>query len=177
MRLGVVGGGSWGTALAAHLARCGHEARLVVRDAAFARDLESRRENARYLPGIPLPEGLADSNHFVFLGHGWTVGLANEAALKFREAAQAWTESYPAMEYRHGPISVAGPGRLVWSLGGVADSVLRDVAATGATVVSSDLDPMAELVVAQRAAILLAASKGLDPDHPRHLTRSVVLPE
>jgi len=65
----------------------------------------------------------------------------------------------------------------VWSLGGVEEPLLHDVAATGAAVVSSDLDPMAELVVAQRAAIALAASKGLDPDHPRHLTRSVVLPE
>ena len=124
-----------------------------------------------------LPEGLAAFEHFVFLGRGWTVGLANEAALKFREAAQAWTESYPAMEYRHGPISVAGPKSIVWSLGGVGQDVLRDVEATGATVVSSDLDPMAELVVAQRAAIALAASRGLDPDRPRHLTRSVVLPE
>ncbi len=43
----------------------------------------------------------------VFLGAGWTVGLASEAALKLREAAGAWTESYPAMEYRHGPISAA----------------------------------------------------------------------
>ena len=44
---------------------------------------------------------------FVFLGLGWTVGLANEAALKIREAARAWAEAYPAMEYRHGPIAVA----------------------------------------------------------------------
>ena len=36
-----------------------------------------------------------------------TVGLANEAALKMREAALAWAESYPVFDYRHGPISVA----------------------------------------------------------------------
>jgi len=125
----------------------------------------------------PLPAGIEAFGHFVFLGRGWTVGLANEAALKFREAAGAWSESYPAMEYRHGPISVAGPGTLVWSLGGVEDDLLRDAAATGATVVASELDPMAELVVAQRAAVALAGSKGLDPDRPRHLTRSVVLPD
>ena len=45
------------------------------------------------------------------------VGLAHEAALKLRESAQAHTECYPAMEYRHGPISVAGPPSLVWILG------------------------------------------------------------
>jgi glucosamine 6-phosphate synthetase-like amidotransferase/phosphosugar isomerase protein len=34
---------------------------------------------------------------------------------------------------------------------------------------------MAELVKIQRTAVLLAEAKGLDPDRPRHLTRSVVL--
>src|SRR5262249_39266747 len=65
----------------------------------------------------PLPVDPSERDHFVFLGHGWTVGLAHEAALKLREAAQARSESYPAMEYRHGPVSLAGPGSLVWILG------------------------------------------------------------
>ena len=57
-----------------------------------------------------LPAEPTEFKQFVFLGQGWTVGLADEAALKLREAASAWTEAYPAMEYRHGPISAAGPG-------------------------------------------------------------------
>ena len=75
----------------------------------------------------------------MFLGRGWTVGLANEAALKMREASGAWAESYPAMEYRHGPISVAGIRSAVWPLGDVEPDLLRDVAATGATVVDHGL--------------------------------------
>jgi len=150
---------------------------LALLRASLGEDVDRIARDGEEALGRPLPAGLERFGHFVFLGRGWTVGLANEAALKFREAAQAWTESYPAMEYRHGPISVAGPASLVWSLGAVGDDLLRDVAATGATIVSSDLDPMAELVVAQRAAIALAAAKGLDPDRPRHLTRSVVLSE
>lgn len=59
----------------------------------------------------------ADREQFVFLGGGWTVGLAAEAALRFREASLAWTEAYYAMEYRHGPIRVAGEHTLVWLLG------------------------------------------------------------
>ena len=125
--------------------------------------------------GSELPADPGAFDHFVFLGRGWTVGLANEAALKMREAAGSWAESYPAMEYRHGPISVAGTHSLVWGLGEVEDDVLRDVERTGATVVRGDLDPMAELVKVQRMAVALAEMKGLDPDHPRHLTRSVVL--
>jgi fructoselysine-6-P-deglycase FrlB-like protein len=112
----------------------------------------------------------------VFLGQGWTVGLAHEAALKLREAASAWTEAYPAMEYRHGPISVAGPGTLVWAIGPVDANVLADAAGTGATIVGEGLDPMAELVLIQRMAVDLAEARGLDPDRPKHLTRSVVLP-
>jgi fructoselysine-6-P-deglycase FrlB-like protein len=124
----------------------------------------------------PLPVDPAAFDHVVFLGHGWSVGLAHEAALKLREAAQVHTESYPAMEYRHGPVSLAGPGSLVWILGTPDPAVVHDVAATGATVVRASLDPLAELVRIQRLALALAASRGLDPDRPRNLTRSVVLP-
>jgi fructoselysine-6-P-deglycase FrlB-like protein len=125
----------------------------------------------RALPVDPL-----DFRQFVFLGQGWTVGLANEAALKLREAASAWTEAYPAMEYRHGPISVAGPGTLVWAIGPVDPGVLADAADTGATIIGQGSDPMAELVLIQRMAVELAEACGLDPDRPKHLTRSVVLP-
>jgi fructoselysine-6-P-deglycase FrlB-like protein len=123
-----------------------------------------------------LPATASEFTQFVFLGQGWTVGLANEAALKLREAASAWTEAYPAMEYRHGPISAAGRGTLVWAIGAVDPGVLADAAATGATIVNEGSDPMAELVLIQRMAVELAEGRGLDPDHPKHLTRSVVLP-
>jgi len=115
-------------------------------------------------------------DHVVFLGHGWTVGIAEEAALKLREATRTYSEAYPAMEYRHGPISLAGERSLVWILGSPDPTVAEDAAATGATVRVASLDPMAELVLVHRAAIALAEAKGLDPDHPRHLPRSVVLP-
>ncbi|HEY7666729.1 MAG TPA: sugar isomerase [Actinomycetota bacterium] len=124
----------------------------------------------------PLPVEPTAFDHFVFLGHGWTVGLAHEAALKLREAAQVHSESYPAMEYRHGPISLAGPTSLVWVLGTPDPAVADDAVAVGATVVTAALDPLAELVRIQRAAVALAAARGLDPDRPRNLTRSVVLP-
>ena len=123
-----------------------------------------------------LPATASEFTQFVFLGQGWTVGLANEAALKLREAASAWTEAYPAMEYRHGPISAADRGTLVWAIGTVDPGVLADAAATGATIVGEGSDPMAELVLIQRMAVELAEARGLDPDHPKHLTRSVVLP-
>ncbi len=52
----VFGAGAFGTALAISLAREGLEVSLVARDEAHAREMRERRENARRLPGVPLPE-------------------------------------------------------------------------------------------------------------------------
>jgi fructoselysine-6-P-deglycase FrlB-like protein len=81
------------------------------------------------------------------------------------------------MEYRHGPIAIAGPDRAVWAFGDVPSGLARQVEATGATFVHNGvLDPLADLVIAQRFAVAVAATRGIDPDLPRHLTRSVILP-
>lgn len=133
-------------------------------------------QDAERALAVPLADEWVSAGQITFLGRGWTNGLADEAALKAREAARLWTESYPAMEYRHGPISIAQPGRLTWMFGQAPDGLAEDVAATGATYVTSDLDPMAHLVVAQRLAVAHARANGMDPDRPRSLTRSVVLP-
>ncbi|CAM3430203.1 SIS domain-containing protein [Kibdelosporangium persicum] len=125
--------------------------------------------------GLPLPDDLDGFRQFTFLGSGWTLGLAHEAALKVREAAQAWSESYSGMEYRHGPIAVADIASLVWVFGDAPHGLLDEVRATGAHVEVSLLDPLAELVRAQRMAVGLADRRGLDVDAPRHLTRSVIL--
>ena len=83
---------------------------LALLRAHLGEDLDRAISDAGAALADPLPVEPSRFDHFVFLGHRWTVGLAHEAALKMREAAQAHTESYPAMEYRHGPVSVAGPG-------------------------------------------------------------------
>ncbi|MEU8674840.1 sugar isomerase [Streptomyces sp. NPDC048560] len=123
----------------------------------------------------PLPEGLLECTQFTFLGRGWTVGLANEAALKMKEASLSWTESYPAMEYRHGPISISTTGTATWMFGPAPEGLERQVLDTGARWIDSGLDPLADLVRVQRLAVARALAAGLDPDLPRHLTRSVVL--
>ena len=123
----------------------------------------------------PLSPRALDSAQFTFLGSGMSVGIANEAALKLREASQSWTESYPAMEFRHGPISVVGGSSTVWVFGPPPARLLEDLQVTGAHVENSDLDPMADLIRAQRLAVALAEAKGLNPDEPRHLSRSVLL--
>ncbi|WP_128378114.1 SIS domain-containing protein [Streptomyces cavernae] len=131
--------------------------------------------DARTALRTPLPDALVDCTQFTFLGRGWSVGLANEAGLKLREAALAWSEAYPAMEYRHGPISVTTSGTATWMLGEAPDGLAQQVRGTGALWVPGGLDPLAELVRVHRLAVAVAGRRGLDPDRPRHLTRSVVL--
>lgn len=116
-----------------------------------------------------------DAEQLVFLGQGWCLALAHAGALVVRETAQARTEAHPAMEYRHGPIATAGPGTVVWFIGAAPDGLADEIEATGATVVLSALDPLAELVRVQRVALSLAERRGLDPDRPPNLSRAVVL--
>jgi fructoselysine-6-P-deglycase FrlB-like protein len=137
-------------------------------------DVEPLIADAERALEVPVDD-LLSADQCTFVGLGWAVGLTFEAALKTREAAQYWSESYPAMDYRHGPIAIAQPGRLVWSFGDSPVGLADEVAETGARFVAHDLDPLAGLIVAQRFAVGLAKARGLDPDHPRSLTRSVIL--
>ncbi|GGV46454.1 SIS domain-containing protein [Streptomyces griseoflavus] len=148
---------------------------------AGVRTLDAAVRDAEQALTRPLDAAVRDAEQVTFLGSGWTCGLALEAALKMREAAGAWTEAYPAMEYRHGPISIAGPGRITWAFGELPDGLADDIARVGGTLVAgstatpSGLDPLADLVRAQRLAVACAEARGYDPDRPRNLTRSVVL--
>ncbi|WP_328835667.1 sugar isomerase [Streptomyces europaeiscabiei] len=151
---------------------------LVLLRALLGEDLGHLAAQAASALVEPLPEELLDAEQFTFLGRGWAYGIAQEAALKMREAAGAWTEAYPVMEYRHGPISITGPGRVAWWFGdptAVPDGLPEEIARTGGQLVALGRDPVADLVVVQRLAVALGGARGLDPDNPRHLTRSVIL--
>src|SRR5690606_34216409 len=98
----VLGAGSWGTALAALIARHGHPTVLWGRDASVARAIETRHENPRYLPGIPLPETLRATTDLaaavtgaslvlvVVPSHAFTETLHALAPLRPRGAGVAW---------------------------------------------------------------------------------------
>ncbi|MCC2278709.1 SIS domain-containing protein [Streptomyces sp. ET3-23] len=138
-------------------------------------DVTAAAADAEAALRAPLPAAAVEAEQWTFLGAGWTYGLAQEAALKMREAAGAWTEAYPAMEYRHGPIAVARPGRVVWAFGPMPEGLAEDVAGTGALLITGAGDPMADLVRVHRLAVAVAERRGLSPDAPRGLTRSVIL--
>jgi len=148
---------------------------IVLLRAHLGEDLRALPDAAACELARPLPPGLAGHSEFTFLGLGWAAAVADEAALKLREASRTWAESYPAMEYRHGPISVSDSGTVVWALGEVPSSLLADARRTGAMVIAPDADPLLGLTGAQRLAAELAGRKHIDPDQPRALSRSVIL--
>lgn len=126
------------------------------------------------------PDLLARFERVVFLGRGWRYGLALVAALNLQETAQAVPEGHQTLDFRHGPIAAVDAGTLVWCFDAPDDAasmaVLEDVRRTGATVRCSGDDPLVCMVQAQLSAVRLAASRGIDPDAPRHLSRAIVLP-
>ncbi|MGO4221651.1 NAD(P)H-dependent glycerol-3-phosphate dehydrogenase [Lysobacter sp. TAF61] len=98
----VLGAGSWGTALAALIARHGHPTVLWGRDAEGIAAIDGRHENPRYLPGIALPESLrattdladslqgADLVLVVVPSHAFAQTLRNLAPYRPAHAGVAW---------------------------------------------------------------------------------------
>jgi glucosamine--fructose-6-phosphate aminotransferase (isomerizing) len=141
---------------------------------------------------------------YVFLGQGPFHGIAREASLKVTEMSCSYSQVYHTLEFRHGPKAIVGPetclvfflsesGNQVETevlsemkeLGGVTIAICNH--ATEAVRRSSDfvfelglaapeLATLAPLVVpAQLLGFYTGIKKGLNPDHPRNLTRVVLL--
>ena len=121
----------------------------------------------------PLPP--TGIRQLVVLGHGWGTAVAQEAALKVRESAGAWAESYAVGEYRHGPIATSGPGTLVWGLDRLPADIIEAVWGTGGAAEHGCGEPLVELVRLHRYAVELATENGRDADKPWFLSRSVIL--
>lgn len=148
---------------------------LALLRAHYGEDLGSCITQGQAMLELQIPEPILTAEQITFLGTGWSIGIAHEAALKTRESSQFWAEAYPAMDYRHGPISIAQPGRVVWFFGEPPAQLVEDVESRGAFVEVRNVDPMAHLVLAQRAALKISEARGLDPDNPRGLARSIIL--
>lgn len=70
MRVAIVGGGAWGTALAHLLARGGHDAVLWAREPDVVRDINQQRANPRFLPEVQLHERLVATGDIGAALHG-----------------------------------------------------------------------------------------------------------
>ena len=146
------------------------------------------------------------SRLFIFLGRGISSATAMEGRLKLLELTYVPSLAYPAGESKHGPISVVEDGVPVVFLcprGETRKSIvgsIMEMKARGARIISvceegdaeiislSDdviemprnipeaLSPIPYIVPLQLFAYHVAVQKGLDPDKPRNLAKSVTVP-
>jgi len=81
----VLGAGSWGTALALQMARCGTQIKLWGRDSALMEQMKADRENKRYLPGASFPQSLQVEPDWDAALDGATTVLVSVPSHSFRE--------------------------------------------------------------------------------------------
>ena len=137
-------------------------------------------------------EPLAAAEHLFVVGRGLNFGIAQEAALKFKETCGLHAEAFSAAEVRHGPLTLVGRNFPVLvflpnddARSGVEESVLafRSQGATVLTVGGSGeealpmidchplLLPIAQAQAFYRMLDAVAARRGRDPDAPPHLAK------
>ena len=135
---------------------------------------------------------LKDSEHIFVVGRGLSFPIALEAALKIKEVSYIHAEAYAAGELKHGPIALIEKGTpclvfgdcvnsayemkarggLIIGIGPKPDKVF-DVYLSVADLAEATAIPM--VVIAQLLAYDLAVARGLNPDKPRNLAKSVTV--
>jgi glucosamine--fructose-6-phosphate aminotransferase (isomerizing) len=137
---------------------------------------------------------LKPANNLFVLGRGYGLGIAQEAALKFKETCGLHAEAFSAAEVKHGPMALVGRGFPVLMLsqndesrGGI-EKLASDFVARGAAVLlaggkASDatalptiashavIEPLLMVQSFYRMIAALAPARGLDPDRPPHLNK------
>ncbi|MGK6356280.1 SIS domain-containing protein [Sphingomonas sp. DT-207] len=142
----------------------------------------------------PLVDRLAEARGLYVIGRGLGFGIAQEAALKFKETCGLHAEAFSAAEVRHGPMALVGPGfpLLVFRQGDATadgvDELVADVVARGGEVLVSGgavpgatwlphpsahpaIEPMLQIQAFYRAANTLSLRRGFDPDRPPQLAK------
>ena len=128
-RIAVIGAGSWGTALANHLAECGHMVALWARDENLARRLQSERQNEPYLPGVRLQPQVTPTNDLKAAIGESTVFVS---ALPSHAVRTVWRLMAPSLP-RAGTLVSATKGIEAGSLMTMSQ-VLRDLLPAGSSL-------------------------------------------
>lgn len=182
---------SYIASLAAFVALVAEWARDDALGAALAR-LPEQLEAARALDWSDAVEALRDATNLFVIGRGYSFGIAQEAALKFKETCGLHAEAFSAAEVRHGPMAIVGQGFpvLAFATSDTAGDSVREAAAEfaerGARICLADAKGMGALpALASHPAIepllmvqsfyhmanALSLARGHDPDRPLYLKK------
>ncbi len=158
-------------------------------------ELPEQLERAWQLDWQPASNALLDASNLYVIGRGVGLGVAQEAALKFKETTGLHAEAFSATEVRHGPMAIVEKGFpvLIFSQDDETragmEALVTEFAGRGAIVLlagkpSAGAISLASLesVAAATAPIVfiqsfykmvnaLAVARGFDPDHPPHLRK------
>ena len=93
--LAAFGAGSWGTAVAIQIARCGHPVKMWGRDSKQMQQMVESRSNERYLPGITFPELLEPKVDFAETCEGCTDFMVSVPSHAFRETLEQLKPHFP----------------------------------------------------------------------------------
>jgi glutamine---fructose-6-phosphate transaminase (isomerizing) len=146
-----------------------------------------------------------DKNHALFLGRGVNFPIALEGALKLKEVSYIHAEGYPAAEMKHGPIAlidkkmpvvvlatkdiytyrkvlgniqeVKARGGIVIAIATEGDEEIKKIADYVLYIPKTlyILSSILSVVPLQLLAYYAATDRGLDPDKPRNLSKSVTV--
>lgn len=153
--------------------------------------LPAQLEQAFALDWSPAIAAYQGATNLFVLGRGYGLGIAQEAALKFKETSGLHAECFSAAEVRHGPMAIVGDAFHVLALGGSdrAAVSVREAAdefrGRGATVLLADpdsgnlpaiaahaaIEPILMIQSFYRMASALALARGHNPDSPPHLNK------
>lgn len=158
-------------------------------------DLPSKLEKAVKIDWPEIRDALGTRNSIYCLGRGPAYAISNEAALKFKETCQIHAESYSSAEVLHGPVSIVDGGFPVIALASKDEAeaalaqVADEIAAKGASVFAASTevsqanalpvirtghsltDPITLIASFYAMVEQTAASRGINPDAPRHLKK------
>ena len=84
--IGVIGAGSWGTALAITLSNQGHQVKMCDVNMDHVKEMQAYRENVRYLPGIKFCDNLQIVESTEEALAGADIALFSAPAQHFRSA-------------------------------------------------------------------------------------------
>ncbi|WND04075.1 SIS domain-containing protein [Temperatibacter marinus] len=158
-------------------------------------DLPDQLSASAALDWAGAEKALQKASNFFVIGRGTSLGIAQEAALKFKETSGLHAEAYSAAEVKHGPMAIVNEGFPILAFTQddetreSVDNVIEDFLSRGATVMvaGKEYEGAINLPIVQGAhkavspllkiqsfylmVNSLAVSRGYNPDEPPHLKK------
>lgn len=125
---------------------------------------------------IKLAKRLVKRDKLLIIGRGENLILAKEAAIKLKEACYIQSEAIGGGELKHGTLALVEKGVLVLAIGNKLENDIAEIKARGGEILEiNNSGIISNLWSIQLLAYYLAKYRGINPDRPRNLAKSVTV--